>query len=184
MTENLLIVTWILIGAGAANMAPMFVSKLPFLRDWKAPLDFNKQLGGKPIFGKNKTWRGLLSGIVVAIITVYAQQLLLEVLGKNIWVAGQNFTEYSAVILGTLLGAGALLGDAVESFFKRRINIAPGKSWFPFDQIDYIIGAALLTYPIMPLSFGQYILMILIGFALHLAATTVGYLLHLKENII
>lgn len=184
MSQDFLIVIWILLSVGAANMAPMFSSRVPGIKSWNTPLDFNKKFRGKPIFGKNKTWRGLASGIIAATIVVILQQIVLTYLGENISVAGKDYTSYNPILLGSLLGAGALLGDAIESFFKRQMNIAPGKSWFPFDQIDYIIGAALLSYPVIPLSFMQYVLMIAAGFLLHLAATTIGYLLHLKENII
>jgi CDP-2,3-bis-(O-geranylgeranyl)-sn-glycerol synthase len=47
--------------------------------------------------------------------------------------------------LGFLLGLGAMAGDAAKSFFKRRLGIAPGHPWIPFDQIDFQIGALLLA---------------------------------------
>lgn len=184
MNQDFIVVIWILLSVGAANMAPMFAARLPKLKNWNMPLDFNKTYKGKPIFGKNKTWRGLLSGVVVAIIVLLLQQILLSITESDITIGNKDFTDYSPILLGALLGAGALLGDAIESFLKRRVGIAPGKSWFPFDQIDYIIGAALLSYLIMPLTAAQYILMIAVGFLLHLIATTIGYLLHLKENIL
>jgi CDP-2,3-bis-(O-geranylgeranyl)-sn-glycerol synthase len=36
---------------------------------------------------------------------------------------------------------GALAGDAVKSFFKRQIGIAPGHRWLGPDQLDFIVGA-------------------------------------------
>jgi len=41
---------------------------------------------------------------------------------------------------------GALLGDIVESFFKRRKGIERGKDWIPFDQLDFIIGVLFLSF--------------------------------------
>jgi CDP-diglyceride synthetase len=38
-----------------------------------------------------------------------------------------------------------MTGDAVKSFFKRRLGITPGKSWFPFDQLDFVLGAILFV---------------------------------------
>ncbi|KAA0006124.1 MAG: CDP-archaeol synthase, partial [Thermoplasmata archaeon] len=41
---------------------------------------------------------------------------------------------------------GALLGDIVESFFKRRVGKERGEDWIPFDQVDFLIGALILCY--------------------------------------
>jgi CDP-2,3-bis-(O-geranylgeranyl)-sn-glycerol synthase len=38
-----------------------------------------------------------------------------------------------------------MLGDIVESFFKRRIGLSRGEKWLGFDQIDFIIGGLLLS---------------------------------------
>lgn len=163
-------------------MAPVFAARIPTVKNWDTRLDFGINLKGKPLFGKNKTWRGLLSGIIAATLTVAAQQALLRAIDKDIVVGDQSFSEYPTIVLGILLGAGALIGDAVESFFKRQINIAPGKSWFPFDQIDYILGAIIFTYPIIKLSLLQYGLMVVVGFALHLVTAYAGYRLKLKSS--
>ena len=42
--------------------------------------------------------------------------------------------------LGVSMGAGTGVGDAVKSFFKRQIGIAPGASWIGFDQLDFFVG--------------------------------------------
>ena len=41
---------------------------------------------------------------------------------------------------------GALLGDIVESFFKRRLGKNRGEDWLVFDQLDFIIGALVLSF--------------------------------------
>ena len=41
---------------------------------------------------------------------------------------------------------GALLGDIIESFFKRRIGKSRGENWIPFDQIDFILGVLFFTF--------------------------------------
>jgi CDP-2,3-bis-(O-geranylgeranyl)-sn-glycerol synthase len=45
------------------------------------------------------------------------------------------------------LCCGALLGDVIESFFKRRIGKDRGQDWIPFDQLDFLIGA--LTFSLL-----------------------------------
>jgi len=41
---------------------------------------------------------------------------------------------------------GALIGDIVESFFKRRIGKVRGQDWIPFDQLDFILGALFFSF--------------------------------------
>ena len=93
-----------------------------------------------------------------------------------------DYTTINPILFGLLASAGALTGDALRSFFKRQRGIAPGKSWFPFDQIDYIIGGVVFTAFYIRLTIMQYILLFIVYFLLHLAATFIGYLLKLKDN--
>jgi hypothetical protein len=87
-----------------------------------------------------------------------------------------------ALALVLLASSGALTGDAVRSFFKRQMDIAPGKSWFPFDQFDYVIRGIVLTACYIQLTILQYLLLFVIWFFIHPLATLVGYWLKLKNS--
>lgn len=179
---KILSLVWLFLPAGIANMAPIFASKIPWLSTFNFPLDFNLKIGGKRILGDHKTIRGLIAGILLGIAAVYVQKQLFlsyEILQT---VSLLHYPEQNTLLLGTLLGAGALIGDAIKSFFKRRFNITSGKSWFPFDQIDYIIGAAIFVSPLIVLSMLEYIQAIIIFFILHVLVTYVGYLLKFKKD--
>ncbi len=80
------------------------------------------------------------------------------------------------------MGAGSLIGDSVESFFKRQAAVLPGKSWFPFDQIDYIIGASLASMLVIRLQFKMYVWILLVWFLIHLLFSYLGYLLKFKNT--
>ena len=41
---------------------------------------------------------------------------------------------------------GALMGDIIESFFKRRIGKKRGEDWIPFDQLDFILGVLFFSF--------------------------------------
>lgn len=125
-----------------ANIAPVLTARLPFL---DVRLDFGKTWRGQPIFGSHKTWRGLLSGTIFGIVTVCVQA----------WLAWQfpsmhafgliDYQQVHPVLLGLLLGAGAMAGDAIKSMVKRQVGIAPGQPWVPFDQVDFVLGGLILT---------------------------------------
>ena len=41
---------------------------------------------------------------------------------------------------------GALCGDIIESFFKRRIGKNRGENWIILDQLDFILGALMFSF--------------------------------------
>lgn len=181
--NSILFALWFFLPAGIANTAPVLANHLTFLKKFDTPLDFGKTWRGKRILGANKTWRGLLFGIIVAILVVWLQQFFYS--GSS-WIReisqDVNYSTINPVILGLLFGAGALLGDALESFFKRQLAIKPGESWFPLDQSDYIIGGILASSLVIPLSLQQYVVVFIIWFCLHLLSVYIGYMLGVRDK--
>ena len=163
--------------AGFANLAPVLASKVPWLSKWQTPLDFGKNYQGKRILGDSKTWRGLVAGMVLAGLVSCAEWLVFY-RPHHISFVGLALTIFS----GMLMGFGALAGDAVESFFKRRVGVKPGDSWFPFDQIDYIIGGLLVTFPFAIWRPGIIVRIFILYFGLHLLLSYIAYLLGLKSK--
>lgn len=158
--------------AGLSNMAPVFSSRIPVLNRWRTPLDFGKSWNGHRIFGPNKTWRGLVSGIVVGTLT-------------GLLLYGPFFSEGNQItflLICASMSAGALIGDAVESFFKRQRGIQSGEAWFPFDQTDYIIGGLVFTLPFGLLPLWIVVWIVVLYFGLHLLSSYIGFLLKLKDS--
>jgi CDP-2,3-bis-(O-geranylgeranyl)-sn-glycerol synthase len=183
VVKELLFAIWFFMPAGFANAAPIFSAKIPGLRQLNAPMDFGKTYRGQRIFGSHKTWRGLISGVIMATVVLAVQQYLVR---NYAWAANlTSDVDYASLplfVLGPLFALGALGGDAIESFFKRQHHVPPGQGWFPFDQLDYIIGGALVTAPFVHLSVREYVLLILFWLAAHIISSYVGYLLKLKER--
>lgn len=183
MLRDILFVLWIFIPAGVANMAPVFAAHIPALKRFDAPVDLGKSFRGRRIFGDHKTWRGFAAGIIAATFVLALQQMLAQQYGWAAWlVDGFGYASLPVLIVGPLFAIGALGGDAVKSFFKRQVGVKPGSTWFPFDQIDYIIGGALAILPYIHFTIRQYILLIVLWTALVLAATYIGWLLKLKDQ--
>jgi CDP-2,3-bis-(O-geranylgeranyl)-sn-glycerol synthase len=173
---------WFFVPAGIANMVPVLAAKIPVLDQWNARLDFGKTFNDQPLFGANKTWRGLVAGVVAATLIVALQKYLYSQKGFFFDISWADYSKPATWWLGPLFGAGALIADSVESFFKRQKHVAPGKSWFPYDQIDYIIGGIIFTMPIMLLSVKQYLWIFIVWFGMHLLFSYIAYLLGLKKH--
>ncbi len=180
--EQAFLALWFFLPVGIANSAPVFAKAIPSLKTLEYPMDFHRMFRGKRIFGSHKTFRGLVAGIIVSIAIVLLQQYFYsQSPWLRQWVA-VDYTQINPLIFGILCALGALLGDAVESFFKRQIGVKPGKAWFPFDQLDYIIGGMIFTafYHVLP--FSVYVWIVVIWFGLHLLSTWIGYIVGLKDS--
>ncbi len=166
---------WFFLPAGIANMAPVFAVRLPGLRHWNTPLDFGKSFRGRRIFGDNKTWRGMVFGVVCAILFGLLQY-------RGIAYSAES-TSFIIVASG-MLGLGALVGDALASFFKRQRDIPAGQAWIPVDQTDYIIGGLLFVYPLIPNQLTSTVALATIALymLLHVVFSYIGYLLGLKKQ--
>lgn len=104
----------------ATNATPVIVAKLTQER-WAAPLDFGWSLpDGERLFGSHKTWRGLVSGILAAVVAAALMQLPL-------WI-------------GAGFALSSLVGDALSSAAKRRMKVRTGTECVGLDQL----GEALL----------------------------------------
>ena len=181
--RSLFFALWFFLPAGVANAAPVFASKLPYLRNLNAPMDVGRSFRGQRIFGSNKTWRGLFAGVFVATVIVIMQRLLYQhIPGIPSLLPQVNYADSAVLLLGPLFGGGALLGDAVESFFKRQAGIQPGNSWFPFDQSDYIVAGLLASAVIVRLDSRQYFTVFGTWFLVHVVATYIGYRVGLRDK--
>jgi len=163
-----------------ANMMPVLMKKHWM---WLArPVDFNlKWFDGKNLLGDHKTWRGLVSGTVVSIIIVAIQKWLLqfETFEK---ISIFPYDQYSVWLTGFLIGFGALFGDMVKSFIKRRVGIEPGKKFIPWDQIDAAVGAIALVSIIWPVGWIRSLALIIFTFVLHILVRNVGYYLKINKR--
>lgn len=182
MLKDLLFGLWFFLPAGFANAAPVFASRLRFLDFLDYPLDHNKTFKNKRIFGPHKTYRGLVTGVFIGILTAWLQ---FSIYSDNTWLrvnidmpGGFGFS----LLAGLLLSFGALGGDAVKSFFKRQLGKAAGSSWAPFDQLDYVIGGLALYSLVDVLDPPQYLAVAFVWVVMHPLATTVAWLLRLKDS--
>lgn len=182
MIADILFAGWFFLPAGIANVMPVFASRMPLLSRLSLPIDFDRTWRSKPIFGLHKTWRGIFSGIFAGLAVLALQKFAYANYGWAVELSDGLDYGNLPLLLGASMGFGALAGDAIKSFFKRQANHGSGDSWFPFDQLDYIIGGLLASLFFVTLEISQYIWIILIWFGLHLIGSFIGYKLKLKPK--
>jgi len=171
MIRLILASIYLMLPAYFANMAPVLLKN--YLKFLAVPVDFNKKIGGKPIFGKHKTWRGIFVACIISMFVFYVQQYLYRFdIFKEISLL--NYSEHT-LFLGFLLGFGAIIGDLIKSFFKRRFNIKPGAPWIPFDQLDFVTGALLFSSIIYLPPWNVILIILLISFFGHILMRHIGY---------
>jgi CDP-2,3-bis-(O-geranylgeranyl)-sn-glycerol synthase len=140
---------------------------VPVLAGGGQPMDFGKNFfDGKRILGSNKTFRGFFFGLAVGVAVG-----LVEVM----------FFDYP-FLFAVLSPLGALLGDLVAAFLKRRLGIAPGGLLPVVDQVDFVVGALVFSWPLDMVYWELAVAVLVITVPIHLFTNFVAYKLGLKKN--
>jgi CDP-2,3-bis-(O-geranylgeranyl)-sn-glycerol synthase len=140
---------------------------VPVVTGGGRPMDFGKNFfDGKPVFGKNKTFRGFFFGLAVGVAVGLVEWM----------VFGYPF------LFSVLSPLGALFGDLAAAFLKRRLGIAPGGLLPIVDQVDFVIGAVLFSLPLAIIYWELAVVVIIITPPIHLLTNFLAYKLKLKEN--
>jgi len=169
LSHNIVELVTFILPAYVANATPVLVSKL---LPWTPhPLDRGKNwFDGRRLFGNTKTVEGLIAGILGGTVTGLAEQLL------GVIEAGLE--------RGFVLSTGAVVGDLLGSFIKRRLDIPPGSPAPLLDQLDFLAGAlvAAKLAGLNHLTFTDTVILTLLTLVLHPITNFVAYLLKLKKT--
>ena len=139
-------VLWLAAPVMFAAAVHILVMRFDLLRGLKRPLDFGRCVGGRRIFGDNKTWRGAVL-MVAGSAAGMALQGALRVRPLELF----DYGGVNAWLCGAALGLGFVLAELPNSFLKRRCGVAPGqkapgrRAWFftGLDQADSVLGCLL-----------------------------------------
>ena len=141
--EIILQALWLVLPAYIANASALLVGG-------GTPIDFGKNWrDGRRILGDGKTWRGLISGAFVGLTGGFGLSVAAKYINMSdfAFLGLNDFTGFPLMI--PIIGSicfGALLGDIIKSFFKRRIGKRRGEDWIPFDQIDFVLGVLFFSF--------------------------------------
>jgi len=166
---------WLILPAYAAN-------GLALLARGKRRLDFGKNfIDGRPLLGSGKTIEGFVLGCTIGAVIGLVQQTAFPYLPWGLSDRSLTIVPMT-LLLGFMLGFGALLGDSAGSFIKRRLNLKRGQRAPLLDQLDFLIGAFLVSSLLIPLKVEWFILLFVLTPVFHWAACAIGYLLKLKKE--
>jgi len=159
------------IAESIAVLLPALISNAsPVLLKHKGtPIDRGiRFIDNRPILGKGKT----IEGLFVGLINGYVFTLLVYSIMCN----------WAVLAAGFLSSIGALLGDMIGAFIKRRLGIPRGGKAPLLDQLDFYMGSLLLLW-IFGYQLNIYVVIVFIPivFILHRATNMVAYRLRLKS---
>ncbi len=132
--EIVVVAFWLMLPAYVPNNAAVLTGGGP-------PIDAGRTWNGKRVLGDGKTWRGTAGGILAGV----GLGLVLNQLAGSVSSA-LSFTvpEFPIAALFAL-AAGAMLGDILASFLKRRTGRERGAAFPGIDQLDFVVVSLVLT---------------------------------------
>lgn len=171
---------YLFLPAYVANMAPVVATKVNIFPRLNIPLDGSNKDTAHPLFGVNKTYRGFVVAILASIGVAFLQ-LLVRRNGAGKLFTAFPYTYENFLLWGLVLGVGALTGDLVKSYLKRRLGIAPGQRWLPWDQLDMVIGGIVFGFLLYRFSWQQVLVLLIVSPLLILIVNWVSYWLKIKK---
>jgi CDP-2,3-bis-(O-geranylgeranyl)-sn-glycerol synthase len=155
------------------------VLALDLLKPLKRPLDGGATIGGRRVFGDNKTWRGALfmvGGPALAAVALTRWPAFRDALPGDV-------RDAPPLLWGGLVGLGVVVGELPNSFLKRRLGIAPGTqrrtpggiALIVLDQADLVPGVWLCLAPVHVLGLATVAVAFVAVTVVHLAINVIGH---------
>lgn len=174
---------WFFLPAMVANMAPVFAAHFKWLPALQWPIDDGVKWRGRRLLGDNKTIRGFVVALIFGAITGAIQYLIQNNFSLPFAILGPHASVWQVIFFAGYLGLAALTGDAVKSFLKRQLDIAPGHAWTPWDQIDIVLGCIAFSFWFVQLTVTQiFIALIIIGCGMYFVSA-IGVVFRIKKSL-
>src|SRR5579875_1028484 len=183
--NSLAAVIWVLLPALIANA----MATIP--RGRGPPMDFGRvwPRDGRRILGSSKTWSCFLFGSLAAVPFGLLEAGLILMAPPQLQVVPSLGASLAAAVpLILLVSFGAMIGDALGSFCKRRLGRPSGARTLLLDQLPFVlvpIAGGLIAYPSLFVGvFGNltailWLLVLTLG--LHASFNWVGFKVGLKK---
>ena len=166
MTRSIVELVYLMLPAYCANMAAPFAK---LWRGWNRPIN-------ERLLGSHKTVVGFAFGVATAVGVAFLQSRFSPAAIRLLW------EPQSGIAVGLASGVGALGGDALKSFFKRRIGLAPGARWIPADQLDFAIGALAGLALFVELGLTDVLAIIVFTFVADIVVNQIAFRAHVRDS--
>jgi CDP-diglyceride synthetase len=176
-----------LLGAGVVHGLILKYNGLSFLC---RPIDHGIIYRRRPLFGANKTWRGVAAVAVGCSIILGLQSVWLH---QFEMVREIELFDYAAVngwLLGLWVGVLAELSELPNSFVKRRYGITPGQIgdgmagalFRVWDQVDLLLGLWIAYSIVVDVTMKRVLISALVLLVMHPLITFIGYQIGMRKT--
>jgi hypothetical protein len=190
MAQEILGTAWLLLPLLGGALFHGLCMKYGWLGFLARPIDAGRRLGGQPLFGRSKTFRGPVA-VALGAGAVFALQR--SVLHEVDAVAGVELVDYARLPgwMGALAGTVGELAELPNSFAKRRLGIEPSATaqgrplrvlFYLADQLDVLAGYGLVVFAFVPPTPLRIASALALGASLHPLITLTGYLLGMRPS--
>lgn len=176
---------WALLATAFWVMLPAYVpNNAAVLAGGGRPIDGGRSWGGRRILGDGKTWRGTLVGTLAGVGVALGLTAVSEPVSAAAGISLPAFPLTAAIGLAL----GAMAGDIGASFLKRRTGRERGAAFPGVDQLDFVVGALLLTALFAPawalstFTPGVIAAILILTPILHVGTNIIAYKLGLKNE--
>jgi len=155
---EMILLFWLIGINGAPILATRFAGK-----QFDYPIDCHHVLlDGRPVLGPSKTFRGLISALVMAVLI------------------GSIFSM--PIPISLLFGALSMTGDMASSFIKRRLGFTSSAMALGLDQIPESLFPLLGCKDLLGINYGQIFLVVVSFFCLELIISQILFWLKIRKT--
>jgi hypothetical protein len=176
-----------LIAGGVFHGLCMKFGWLSFL---KTRVDRGYEVRGRPLFGANKTWRGIVAVGIGTGILLGVQASVLHRLPSARALELFDYGHVNGWLLGFAVGAAAMIAELPNSFLKRQLDVGPGQAaqgpigagLYVLDQIDILLGAWPVFALVLDVRPAWIVWSVVIVIVMHQVLTTVTHALGMRAS--
>jgi len=175
--ETVVIAFWAMLPAYVPNNAAV-------LAGGGRPIDGGRTWGDRRVLGDGKTWRGTAMGTLAGVALAAVLTVIEPTASDTLGFAVPSFEPLAA--LG--LAGGAMLGDILASFLKRRSGRQRGAMFPGLDQLDFVVVSLPLTALLATEWFQTWftleviLVVVVLTPILHVTTNVIAYKLGLKNE--
>jgi hypothetical protein len=170
-------------------MGHVAVLKTNVLTSLAVPIDNGARWRGRPVFGANKTWRGVVLMTGLTALASGVQAALLRRSGSRSGLDVSQSARTNSWLSGAACGLTYCLAELPNSFVKRQLGIAPGalatrasRLQYVVDQADSVAGCLLALRLLYRATASELLSAFALGIGIHIGIDQLIYAIGVKSR--